>query len=149
MRFNIKIFNYSIVFISIIISLLRLFQISKENKNFKYDFNLELYKGDKGLVGIIIVFLGLIFVMFLKDSRGVGVSIPILLAYVVNMKKNMGLNKEGIVHYKKLIKWDEIQDYEFKNKCVLIVNNKFYFQFKKQYYKHISNFIKLHLSIKN
>ncbi|KLU74584.1 hypothetical protein [Clostridium botulinum] len=139
---------YKIIFFILIFgNIINLFRIIKKNNTTKYDFILKTEKGNKRLVIMILVIISILSFRCMKNFTIID-SAPILalLAYVINYKKVIGLTPKGIVYYYCIIKWEDIFKYEFKDKNLLIINDKFYFEFQKEKYNDISNFIKVHLN---
>ncbi|OOB76113.1 hypothetical protein AXF41_13090 [Clostridium haemolyticum] len=136
-----------IFFILILGNIINFFRIIKKNNTNKYDFILKTEKGNKRLIIMIIVIICILSFRCLKKFTIID-SAPIvaLLSYVINYKKVIGLNSKGLGYYYDIIKWEDIFKYEFKDKKLLIINDRFYFEFENNQYNDISNFIKMHLN---
>ncbi|CAG7839562.1 hypothetical protein Z959_12655 [Clostridium novyi B str. ATCC 27606] len=136
-----------IFFILILGNIINFFRIIKKNNTNKYDFILKTEKGNKRLIIMIIVIICILSFRCLKKFTIID-SAPIvaLLSYVINYKKVIGLNSKGLGYYYGIIKWEDIFKYEFKDKKLLIINDRFYFEFENNQYNDISNFIKMHLN---
>lgn len=136
-----------IFFILILGNIINFFRIIKKNNTNKYDFILKTEKGNKRLIIMIIVIICILSFRCLKKFTIID-SAPIvaLLSYVINYKKVIGLNSKGLGYYYGIIKWKDIFKYEFKDKKLLVINDRFYFEFENNQYNDISNFIKMHLN---
>ena len=140
--------TYIIIFvILILVNIINFFKIIKKNNTKKYDFILKTEKGNKRLVGIILVIICILsFRCFKKFTIVDSAPILPLLSWVINYTKSIGLTSKGVVYYNHIIKWEDIFKYEFKDKKLLIINDKFYFEFEETQYNDISNFIRMHLN---
>ncbi|MCY6372202.1 hypothetical protein [Clostridium ganghwense] len=134
----------------------RFISIIKENKKANYIFDLRLDKGNKRLIIILITIMIYLLLFCIKGFISEGLIIfdtikPIILLqlinYTIKFKRKIGVTKEGIVYCFTLIKWEDIENYEFKDCNLLIINYRWYFSFERNYYNDIYTFLKMHLNI--